>query len=278
MAKVKITNGQRSTSVLRLYADHAVTHFAASFEPQIAYAKKLPGLAEAVLKRSKAPHWSATSEKYLIRETNKKFFYHFDHQVFLCQTLGLDPWLANFDDHIDVMSLAFNKMEVTRIKRLGFQITIHLPLEMSHPEMCDLLFGSYLVDRAGLSAIYGRMEDLLLQLHGSYKGIKSQTTIAPQTVEQSRRTFLSTGNLEAFVEPKFLDTCIKEHYERISKECLSLVIDMSKGDTAVSVFRSTLKDSLEGAQEIADGTVLRIKGLKQRGPVNHGDAATGNAS
>lgn len=272
MAKTETTNGQNTTSVLRQYADHAMTFFSAHFEPQIAYAKKLPNIAEAVLKRSKAPHWASTSEKYLIRETNKKFLYQFDHQTFFCQTLGLQPWVANFDDHIEVMSIAFNKMDVTRIKRLDFQVSVQLPLEMSHPEMCDLMFGSYLVAREELDTTYGNLNDLWVQLHGSYNGIKSQTTIAPQTVEQSRRSFLSIGNLEVFVEPKLLDTCIKEHYERISKECLSLVIDMVKEEVAVSALRSMLVDSLEGAQKIADGTVLRIKSLNPKGPVSHGDA------
>lgn len=272
MAKAVNINGEKTTSVLRLHADHAVTIFSAHCEPQIAYARKLPNIVEAVLKRNKAPHWASTAQQYTIRETNKKFFYHFDHQVFFCQTLGLDPWVANLDDHIDVMSLAFSKMDVTRIKRLGFQVTIQLPLEMSHSEMCDLMFGSYLVGHEELSATYGKMDDVLLQLYGSYKGIKSQTTIAPQTVEQSRKTFLATPNLDAFVEPKYLDTCIKEHYDRISKECLSLAIDMSKEDVAVSALRKTLQDSFEGAEKIADGTVLRIKGLNPRGPVSHGDA------
>jgi hypothetical protein len=272
MGNADSTNGQKAPSILRSHADHAATFFAAQFEPQIAYAKKLPNIVEAALKKSKAPHWASTAEKYLIRDTNKKYFYHFDHQTFYCQTLGLDPWIANLDDHVGVMSTAFSKMEVTKIKRLGFQVSIQLPLEMLHSELCDLMFGSYLVDREELSSTYGKIDDVLIQLYGNYKGIKTQTTIAPQTIEQSRKSFLSTGNLEAFVEPKFIDTCIKEHYERISKDCLSLIIEMIKKDVPVSALRSSLDHSLEGAEKIADGTVLRIKGLKPKGQVSHGDA------
>jgi hypothetical protein len=272
MGNADSTNGQKIPSILRSHADHAVTFFAAHFNPQIAYVKKLPNIAEAVLKKSKAPHWASTAEKYLIRETNKKYFYHFDHQVFYCQTLGLDPWIANLDDHIEIMSTAFSKMDVTRIKRLGFQVSIQLPLEMSHSELCDLVFGSYLIDREELSSTYGKIDDLLIQLHGNYKGIKTQTSIIPQTIEQSQKSFLATGNLEVFVEPKFIDTCIKEHYERISKDCLSLIIEMIKEDVPVSALRSSLDHSLEGAEKIADGTVLRINGLKPKGHVSHGDA------
>jgi hypothetical protein len=272
MAEAESTNGQKTPSTLRSHADHAVAFFVAHFDPQIAYAKKLPNIVEAALKKSKAPHWESTAERYRIRDTNKKYLYHFDHQLFYCQTLGLDPWIANLDDHIEIMSTAFSKMDVTRIKRLSFQVSIQLPLEMSHSELCDLMFGSYLVDREELSTTYGKIDDVLLHLYGNYKGIKTQTTIAPQTVEQSRKSFLSAGNLDAFVEPKFIDTCIKEHYERISKDCLSLIIEMIKEDVPVSALRSSLDHSFEGAEKIADGTVLRIKGLKPKGQVTHGDA------
>ncbi len=254
---------QKASSILRSNADRAVAYFAAHFEPQVAFARKLPNVVESVIKQSKAPHWGATTDnKYIIRETNKKFFYLFDHQVFFCQTLGLGPWIAYTENHFEAMSTTFNKMDVTRIKRLGFMVSIHLPLEMSHAEMCDLMFGSYLVDREKLSPIYGKLDDLWLQFHGYYRGIRSQTTIAPQTVDQSRKTFLGTPHLEAFVEPKFLDTCIKEHYERVSTESLNLVIEMSKEDVPISSVRSFLSDSLEGAESIAAGTVRKIKGLK----------------
>ena len=61
---------------------------------------------------------------------------------------------------------------------------------MSHPKMCDLMFGSYVVDRAELSSTYGKLDDLLLQLHGNLNEIKTKTVIAPQTIEQSCMAFL----------------------------------------------------------------------------------------
>lgn len=279
MAKAGSTNGQNAPSLLRSHADRAVTVFWAQFDPQIAYVKKLSNVVEAVLKKSKATHWASTAEKYLIRETNKKFLYVFDHQIFYCQTLGLDPWIAHLDDHIEVMLTAFSKMEVTRVKKLVFQVIIQLPLEMSHSELCDLVFRSYLVDREELTAIHGKMDDVLLQLHGNYKGIRSQTILAPQTIEQSRMSFLSTGNLELFVEPKFIDTCVKEHYERISIDCLHLRLEMVKEDVAISALRSSLDDSFEGVEKITDGTVMRIKGLKAKGQTIHGsDTAADTAN
>jgi hypothetical protein len=269
MAEADSIAGIEVPSLLRSKSEHAMTRFSAQFEAQIGYAKKLPNVVESVQKRIKAPHWTSTAEKYIVRETHKKFFYVFDNQIFYCQTLGLGPWIANLDDHLEVMSIVFNKMEVTRIKRLELQISAQLPLGMSHSEMCDLVFGSYIVDREELTSTYGKLDDVLLVLHGYHKGIRSQTTIAPQTTEQSKKTFWSIGNLDAFVEPRLIDTCVKEHFDLISQDCLYLSMEMIKEDAPVSNVRSLLHDSLEGAEKIAEETVLRLKGLKRKGQKTH---------
>lgn len=272
MAKTREGNGQAPLGILRSHADLAVAFFAAHFEPQWSFAKKLPSVLEGVGKHSKAKGWGLTADnKYVIRVPNKKFFYLFDSQVFYCQTLGLDPWIENLDDHFEALSIALSRMDVSRLKRVGFMVLSQLPLGMSHPEMCDLMFGSYLVDREELSPIYGNLDDVLLQLHGYYKGIRSQTTIAPQTESQASQAFLGIGNLESLIETKFLDTCIKDHHDRVARESLNLSIDLSKENVAVSALRSFLDDSLEGAERIAEGTVRRLKSLREERHEAHGD-------
>lgn len=150
MSMADESNGQKVTSLLRSHAGRAMAVFSANIEPQIAYAKKLPNIAESIMKQIKAPHWQVGDNRYVIRETNKKFFYYLDAQCFRCQTLGLDPWIASLNGHVEAVSLAVKRMDVTRIQRIGFMVGVHLPLEMSHSEMCDLMFGSYLVEREEL--------------------------------------------------------------------------------------------------------------------------------
>jgi hypothetical protein len=216
-------------SILRKNADRSVLLFAANLEPQIAYVKKVPNAVESVMKHIRFPHWGLTPDhKYVLRETNKSFLYILDHQVFHCQTLGLDPWTEYLESHFEAMSITFNKLEATRIKRLTLAITSQIALEMLHREMCDLLFGSYLVERDTLAPIYGKLNDVLLQLHGNYKDLSTRIIICPQTAEQSRQTFLTATNLDAFVEPKYLDCRIKEHYERVWEDSLNLSIEISK--------------------------------------------------
>jgi hypothetical protein len=270
--RAREANSLKTAGILRSNAAYAVTHFAATFEPHIAFARKLPNAAEGVMKQCKAPHFQAQSDsKYVIRETNKKFYYFLDFQTFFCQTLGLEPWTANLDSHFDALSIGLNKMDVSRIKRLGFVVTVQLPLEMVHAEMCELMFGSFLIDRESLLPVYGKLDDLLLQLHGRHKGIKCRTVIAPQTAEQAKSTFLATSNLDVFVEPKYIDTCVKDHLERVSVDSLHIQMEMVREDVPLSAVRTFLDDSLEGAEKIAEGTVLRIKGLKLKTGEIHGD-------
>ena len=237
----------------------------AQFEPQIGFAKKLPNIAEALLRRIKTPHWQSTGPSYLIRATENRYIYHFDFQLFFCQTLGLDPWINNLSNHKEAFSLALNKMDVTRLKYLNFKITTQLPLQMLHLEMCDLVSASYLLNLDGLKSIHGELDDILLQIHGKRNGMNSQTVIAPQTSEQAQKAFIGIGNLDSFVEPKFVDTKVNDHLKKISVDCLTLIVDISKHNAPVGDLSNFFDESLEEAEKIVEGTVLRVKGLKPKG-------------
>ena len=89
------------------------------------------------------------------------------------------------------------------------------------------------------------------------------------------QAFLATPNLDAFVEPKLLDTCVKDHYELgVSRDCLNLSIELVKDDVPVNAIRSFVERSLQGAEEIAEGTVLRIRALKRETEKGHGHDST----
>jgi len=265
---------QEKQSLLRKNGFRTVVQMIAQFEPQVTFSKKLPNVAESVLKRVKTKHWqSSNSQQYLIREISKQFIYHFDFQLFYCQTLGLAPWVDNFSEHAENFSIAFNKMDVSRLKSLTLKITIQLDLLMSHAEICDLVCKGYLLDNADLKAMYGVLDDIFFQIYGKRGGMKSQTTIAPQNADQARGTFLAIGNHEAFVEPKFVDTRVNEHLKLVSTDSLAVVVEMSKQDIAVASFREFLEDALEEAERIVEGTVLRIRALKPKEGGRNGNLA-----
>jgi hypothetical protein len=70
---------------------------------------------------------------------------------------------------------------------MGFKAVAFLPLGMTHAEMCDLLFGSFLLPASDLQDIANEPEDALVQIHSSYKNMKTVLVVAPMTVEQAAR-------------------------------------------------------------------------------------------
>lgn len=79
-------------------------------------------------------------------------------------------------------------------------------------------------------------------------------------------------NLDLFVDPKFLDPCIKEQHDRVSHDSLYVAVDLSQENTAVSNIRSFVEQSLEGAEKIVEGTVRRIRAFKTKELDSHGDS------
>ena len=257
MARFARPSSSKGPRLLRSHSNRAIAIVLANFEPQISFLKRIPNAAEAVMKRIKAPHWGMSPDnRFLIRETTKKFIYVIDFQSFFCQTLGLDPWIENIDDHIESMSIAFNKMDVTRLKSVAFVVAAWIPLGMSHAEICDLVFGSLMVNRSELASTYGNLGDVLLQLHGTLNGFQTRTIIAPQTVEQAGAAFLATNHLDSLLEPRLLDTSVKDFHDQISHECLFMSIELKSTDFPVSSIGTFVRDAMEAAERIAEETVL----------------------
>jgi hypothetical protein len=163
-----------------------------------------------------------------------------------------------------MISSALGRLEIRRLKRIGFKAITFLPLQMSHAEMVTLLSGSYLVPSSELESICGKLEDVMLQLHGYRTGMKLTLTLAPQTPEQAGATFMAQPNLGHFLEPPMLDTAAKEFKDRIAQDCLFLDVDLSRQDIPTSELPSFLKAALDEANTVAESAVLKLKSLRPK--------------
>src|SRR5258707_4680287 len=124
------------------------------------------------------------------------------------------------------MSAALEKLEVDLLKEITVGVTVYLPVgALNHGEMCELMFGSYLLPAETFRAICGQPEDALVQLHGTKANAKFKLIAAPMTASQAVQSFLENAALEQFVEPKLLDTTVKTFKEGLEHDALFL--DMS---------------------------------------------------
>lgn len=245
----------------------------ATYEPLMGFARKLPNAAEAVNKKAKMPHWVANPTNFTLLAPEQLFFYRFDFQTVYCQTLGLDPWITRIPDHTEAVLTAFQKLDVNKLKTLSLKITTQIPLQMIHAELTELVADSYLLNPSGLESTYGKIEDLSLTIYGRRKETKCVTMILPQTIEQAKAAFLGIGNLDVFMDPKFVNTSVHEHMRRISTDCLTFVIDVSRDDAQLNSLHSFLDGAFEWMEEIVEETVLKIKGINSNRISHHGNGS-----
>jgi len=124
------------------------------------------------------------------------------------------------------------------------------------------MFGSYLVPAAELRDVCGTLEDVLVQLHGDHGDMKLQLVLAPMTADQAGKQFMATNNLESFLEPKLVDTGVKEFKDRIGTECFYVSADLSREDVSAAEISLFLKHALDAADLITEAAVQRLKSLQ----------------
>jgi hypothetical protein len=244
--------------------ERTCTFFVADYEPQIGFATKLSEAAEAAQAKLAAPHWTFGTGGYLLRKPSDRFLLNLDFRRTFCQTLGMEIWQKGFEEYGSIVKMILEKISVKSLKRVGFKISAYLLLGMSHAEMTDLLFGSFLLPANDLEGVCGKPDDAYVFLHGRQKNMKVQLMVNPMTVEQAVQQFLATPNLDQFLEAQFLDTGVKDFKDRLAAPCLFVDIDLFRNDCPATDLSFFIKDSLEGAQHICEQAVLRLKSLKPK--------------
>jgi hypothetical protein len=249
--------------MLKNHPQRAVAIFAVEFEPIVDFAK-VTSAAEVLHKRMKTPHWAVTTGSYAFRDMTHRHLAVVDFRRVSVQMLGLETWQKELADFASQVTLILQKLGISRLKRIGFLTRTFLSLGMSHREMADLMFGSYLALAQDFQEICGKPDDVLVQLHGEEGNMKLQLVVAPMTEDQAGKSFLSTENLEAFVEPKLIDTGVKDFKDRIATDCFFVQVDLFRTDVADSEVPLFLRQSFDGADRITEAAVQKLKSLRIR--------------
>lgn len=245
--------------MLKEYPDRVCVGFTLDFEAQIGYARWLSETIEAVQARLPTKLWACSTERYFLRQPENRLFVSFEYARFGFMGLGLDAWMSGLDDYVSLFRMALERMGVEKLKRMSFRTQSFLPVGMTHSETCELMFGSFLVEAKELETICGKPNDLLVQLHGTYKGLITRTVIAPVNTEQAVESFINNPNLELMLEPKLYDTGLKDFRDRIATDCLIVEGDLSQTDTTTDAIQVFARDSLNAADKIAAAVVHRLK-------------------
>jgi hypothetical protein len=189
-------------------------------------------------------------------------------QRLMWQTLGLGPWQKELVKRIDTTREILRALGVQQFKRIGFKVTAYLPLGMTHAEMCQLMFGSFLVGVDELKEVCDPPYDTCLQIEGDQQGMHYILNAGPLTTKQAGETFGQVGNFGPFLKNKLSERATLEFYDRVTESDVFLFdIDLSRTDCPADQLECFLTQSLETAGKIANRCVDRL----QSKPIKRGE-------
>jgi len=245
--------------MLSEHADRVCTFFAVDFEPH--FGVKLGSIAEEIYAEHKPTRISVTPPvAYNFAWPEDRILMILGFQRIAWQTLGLSAWQKNLKRHSTVMKSALEAIGAKKLNRIGFKVQAFLPLSMSHAELSQLMFGSFLVPAEELQDVCGEVDDPLVQIQGKSDDLQYSIVFSAMNSQQITEQFMHVPNLEHFRSHKFLDTIVKGFHDGIAKgDCFYLDIDLFQRDVSADALGRFIENSLNKCDEIAGACVRRLK-------------------
>jgi hypothetical protein len=245
--------------MLLKHANRVRTYFAVDYEPQLGATL---GEAAARLHSEFEPSGVAVKGPlgYTFKWPTQRCYLELGIARLMWHSLGLAEWSENRDRYVKIMETALEAFGVADLKRVGFKVSAYLPLDMSHQEMCDLMFGSFLVSANCLNEVLGSIADPLVQFQGEREGMEYILQINPMNPEQAAKAFRASEQLEDFLEDKYLDTGVRDFQERITAAgSLFVDVDLFRKNVATDTVSSFVKETMVESERIVNACVRRLR-------------------
>jgi hypothetical protein len=243
-------------------ADRTIATLFVELEPQLKFIRTLQTAAEEVRERLNAPHWSVTNHNYVIRDPANGWLIGMNVNRIVIQTLASSVWFDMPDQLCSTLGAAIEKVEVKAVKRVALKFQVYVPLKMTHPEIVDLIFGSYMLDRSVFKSICGEVKDAIVQLHGERHGLRNSVQLTPQTAEEAVAGYLNNPNLEHFLEKRYVDPRVGDFQKRIEEDVLLFDAEVWQKDPAPATIPGFLKGAVGGCEHLCTSATKHLQGLK----------------
>jgi len=252
-------------AMLKDHPERACAYFAVDYQPEVGFPRRIPEAAEVLQAKLKTLTWGISNTGgYFFRVPAKRLFFTVEWQRFYAQSIGVLAWQSNLNEYGALFKTVVEKIGAKTLKRIGFKVQAFLPTGMSHAEMVDVMYGSFLPPAKEFESLCEKPEDALVQIHGTQGNMKLQLIVAPMNEEQAGLQVGMIPNLEHFLEPKFFDTGLKEFRDRVVGNCLLVDMDLYRQNIDYGELPSFVKESFAAADRVATATVLRLKSLRSK--------------
>ena len=245
--------------MLSKHPNRVCTFFAVDYEPRPGV--KLAETAESIYAKHAPLRGGVTGEiEYAFGWPDERTLMVLNFGRIAWQTLGLSEWQDSLQEHVAVTKGALDSIGVTEFKRIGFKVQAYLSLGMSHAELNQLMFGSFLMPMEELDGVCGEPSDALVQLHGRKDDFEYALLLSGMSNEQISKSFLAISRLEFFLGDKFLDTTIKDFHDYLVKtDGLYFDLDLYRRAAPADTLEEFARSSLATSDHFAEACVQRLQ-------------------
>ena len=182
--------------MLSKFPDRAFTFFAIDYDLQLG--KRLDCAVDSITDAFLPKRVGLGAQVFDFQWPEKGFHAVLSPKRIAIETLGLDAWTSNRAEHLRLVKSALQELKLTSLKRIGFKVLGYLPLGISHSEMIDLMFGSFLMPRELLSPIIDGTLDPLIHFESKDGELKYTLDISAMSAEQAANSVLAMPNADHY--------------------------------------------------------------------------------
>ena len=190
----------------------------------------------------------------------------FDHMVidYPVKVAAAAAAIAQSENLLRVARKALEAVNVKKIAQVSLRCKGYFYVKMSHPEIVEAMFGSYLLPRQDLANVSASLDDVVVRLDGTEGASKFELTIAPQTAEQVKGDFFSWPNIDFLNEPRSRNNPPMDFLSRIDRDCLNVECLLYRKDVAPEDVIHFMRRAPSQADGIAERSVNHLLSLPTR--------------
>jgi len=245
-------------SMLEKHAKRCRIYCAIDYEPEIG--NELTDLARRIQKTYKPDSVKIGAQGYQFLWPKQRRICILRFQRLSFQTLGLEPWNEWQNEFLDICRALIDMFKIEQFKRVGLKTFCFFPLSMTHSEMCDLMFGSFLAPKESLERFCGTPSDPLAKIGGEFSDMTYNLIVSPMTPDQAVTTLRHTENLDLLIEDNYLDDGLVDFFRLIREDdSFHFDIDLFRHDIESTEVPLFLKNALSTANKIAEDSVRHLQ-------------------
>ncbi len=237
--------------VLSERSQHIVVIARLSFDPNIRFLQVIANGAEKYLSITQFPEWQSNGQHILFRSKEVPFFFHVDYRSVQSQSLGYNEWTKQKPKVLKFFSQVLHDFKIEVNLELEFQVFCFLDTKMTHTEMAELMFGSFLPLKENLPKSLLESDDGRAVLEINNRNRSIHVAIGPLTKKQAVDKVNAVPNLAVFNSELELRTTVDGFRRSVERECLEVyLLVKSKG-----FHPSKLETEIDAVEREADAIV-----------------------